>query len=136
MAWGEKRDRLVAENAAMEREITLLREIIVELKEEKVDLRTRLQNTQEALISKEAPEAYHDQKYAEEQARLASASETTDAEREALRLRNLRADTTFEYLQGIEGDLFQDADDMIQLLTRATSVPMASAKSLHGNEES
>ena len=136
MAWGDKRDRLVAGNAAMEREIALLRDMIVDLKAEKIDLKDQLQNTQEALIAKESPEAYRDQKYAEEQARLSTSNEMTDAEREAARLQALWADTTFRHLQNLEGDLFQDADDMIQLLTRASSLPMGDTKSLHGNEES
>ena len=136
MAWGEKRDRLVAENAAMEREINLLREIIVDLKAEKIDLKDRLQNTQEALIAKESPEAYRDQKYAEEQAMLIAANPTSDAQREAARLQGLRADTVLQYLQEQEGDLFQDADDMIALLTPATGVPLDDTKSLHNNDES
>ncbi len=142
MAWGNKqeRERLIAEhaaeNVAMKREIDLLREIIVDLKCDKVDLSTRLQNTQEALIAKESPEAYRDQKYAEEQARFAEDDDMNDARREAARVQGIRAETTFQHLQNLEGDLFHDADDMITLLTPAAGVPMGECHSLHGNSES
>lgn len=138
MAWGNKqeREKIVADNAAMKREIDLLREIIVDLKYDKVDLSTRLQNTQEALIAKESPEAYRDQKYAEEQARFADDDEMSDARKEVARVQGIRAEATFQHLQNLEGDLFHDADDMISMLTPAAGVPMSESHSLHGNEES
>lgn len=134
MAWGEKRDRLVAENAAMEREITLLREIITDLKEERTELKGQLHHTQEALIAKESPEAYRDKKYAEDQAEMNV--ELTDAQKKHAHEQRVRSDAASSWLQNMEDNLFKDADDMIQQLTRATGVPMGQTTSLHGNEES
>jgi hypothetical protein len=135
MAWGEKRDLLVAENASMKREIDLLREIITDLKQERTELKGQLHHTQEALIAKESPEAYRDKKYAEDQAEM-MASAPTEEQKEAHRRQAVRADAAADWLRNMEDNLFHDADDMIQHLTRATGVPMGQSASLHGNEES
>ncbi len=134
MAWGDKRDMIVAENAALKREVDLLREMLAENKEERKELKDQLYHTQEALIAKESPEAYRDKKYAEEQAELNA--EPTDEQKENIRRQGVRTDAAAQFLQSMEGSLFKDADDMVEILTRATGVPMGQEDSLHGNDES
>lgn len=133
MAWGSKTDLLHAENAAMTREIEMLREQLTERKEEMRELKQQLMATQEALIAKESPEAYRDQKDAEVKA---NAPVLTDEEREAQRRQHERSELASRYIQELEEPLFKDADDMIQHLTRATGVPLGEPQSLHGNDES
>jgi hypothetical protein len=133
MAWGEKKELLIAENAVQKREIELLREQIGELKQDRLELKGQLQSTQEALIAKESPEAYRDQKY---EADLAAAEEPTEAEQEASRLQRKRAEIAGRYLVEMESDLFKSPDDMIQILTRGTGAPLSETASLHGNDES
>lgn len=135
MAWGDsKKELLIAENAAMSREIEMLRDQIADLRRDKTELRDQLKATQEALIAKESPEAYHDKKYAEEQASQPAPSEELLTQR---KFRRQQAEVASRYINEMEGSLFKDADDMIQMLTRGVGVPVISeSKSLHGNNES
>ena len=136
MAWGrDKRDLIVAENAAMVRELEMLRERVIELKDEKAELKTLLTNTQEALIAKESPEAYRDQKYMEEQAALAELVDTPE-HKEAMRVQALKAQTTSDYMRSMEDNLFIDAEDMINMFSRSFETPGTTPHSLHGNDES
>ncbi len=137
MAWGrDKRDLIVAENAAMVRELEMLRERVIELKDEKAELTTQLTHTQEALIAKESPEAYRDQKYMEEQASLAESAGTPEEQKEAIRIQELKAQTTADYMRSMEDDLFMDATDMIELFSKSFETPGMTPHSLHGNDES
>lgn len=133
MAWGDKKEALIAEHAALKREVEILREQVVELKEEKQALYRRLTAAHEALVAKESPEAYRDQKVAEE---LANMPEPSTEELERANLQRRRAEIAQAYINEIEGDFFKDADDMIQQLTRAVGVPLGETASLHGNGES
>lgn len=128
-----KKETVIAENAALTREVELLREQLGERKLELIEAKRQLQHTQEALIAKESPEAYRDQKYYAEQQRI-EAPTTQQLENQKQQAR--RADIAGRYITEMESPLFKDADDMIQMLTRATSVPLAETHSLHGNEES
>jgi hypothetical protein len=130
--WGDsKRDMVVAENAAMQREIELLREQIADLKQERLELKDQLKFTQEALVAKESPEAYREKKWAE-----AQAIEPTPEELAAHKKREQQAEITKEYVRAMEGDLFTGADEMMQLLNRAGAVPLSEDVSFHGNDES
>lgn len=133
MAWGEKKELLIAENAVQKREIEMLREQLDELKQDRLELKGQLKSTQEALIAKESPEAYRDQKY---EADLAAQEEPTDEEREAIIKQRQRAEIASRYLTEMESDLFKSPDDMIQILTRGTGTPLSETASLHGNDES
>jgi formate-dependent nitrite reductase cytochrome c552 subunit len=133
MAWGEKKEMLIAENAVQKREIELLREQLGELKQDRLELKNQLRATQEALIAKESPEAYRDQKYEADQA---AQEEPTDEEREAVIKQRQRAEIAGRYLTEMESDLFKSPDDMIQILTRGTGAPLSETASLHGNDES
>lgn len=135
MAWDKKKELLAAENVALHREVELLRELIAEHKADKIELQKQLRHTQDALVAKEAPEAYRDRMDAEIQAELNSV-QPSDAQLENARKQRVRSDTASRYLQDTEGSLFKDADDMIQMLTRATGVPLGQEGSLHGNDES
>ena len=132
MGWG-KNEVLIAENGALKREVELLREQLTERREDLAELSRRLINTQEALIAKEAPEAYRDQKDMEAaEARDAASPEEKDFRQKQAQ----RADIAAQYMNEMEKPLFKDAADMQQLLTRAVGAPTSGDQSLHGNEES
>lgn len=133
MAWGDKRDLIIAENASKTKEIEILREVIDDLKRDKIELKKQLVSTQEALICKEAPEAYRDQKDLEEKALM---KEPTEEQLKARNIRNIQAETATRYLQEMEKSLFLDADDMVEKLMPSVGVPLAEHSSLHDNEES
>ena len=133
MAWGSKKEMVIAENAALTREVELLREHLDERKIELGELKQQLKYTQDALIAKESPEAYRDQKYIEEQVEQV---ELTEDQIELQKKQARRAEIASQYINEMESPLFKGADDMIQMLTRATSVPLAETQSLHGNDES
>ncbi len=128
MAWGK--ERLIAENAAMTRELELLRDRIQELQHEKSTLATQLMHTQQALIAKESPEAYRDQQYDKEQEGV------TSEQQEQTRQQMQRGAIATQYLNEMESSLFKSPEDMIQMLTRSTGVPLSETTSLHGNDES
>jgi len=136
MAWGDKKDMIIAENAAMKVKVEMLAERVEELKEEKLALTEQLRHTQDALVAKEAPEAYRDKKYMEEQALIMAQADPSEEQTEAVRIQELKAATTSNYLRGIEDRLFIDADDMIEMFSRSVDKPMLDSKSLHGNDES
>ncbi len=133
MAFGSDKNNalLAAQGAAQEVEIRMLREQLTEKREEIKDLKASLARTQEALIAKEAPEAYLDHVAIREQVRdenltpeQQSAIETNRAEARAAEL----------YISEMEGPLFRGADDMISLLQRPQGPPVP--ESLHGDGES
>ena len=127
------KDLIITENAVMRREIELLRDQLTDLKKEKIELKEQLKYTQEALIAKESPEAYNDQKYAED---MANTEPPSDKQIEQKRLQARRAEIASNYINEMENPLFKDAEDMISMLTHATGVPLAETQSLHGNDES
>ena len=128
-----KRDLIVAENAGLTTEVKMLREINVAQKEDIISLRDQLKHTQEALVAKEAPEAYRDRKDLEE---LQNLPPLTDEEKEQRRISKIRADTIANYAIEMEAPTFRDADDMIEQLTRGTGLDMSEKHSVHENDES
>jgi len=133
MVWGDsKRDLIVAENAAAKREIELLREQILDLKEERSMLIQQLKATQEALVAKESPEAYRDMM----DSRMSDSKILTPEEKEEQRLKKQKTAIYEAYINELESPLFKDADDIKQVLTRVTNLPISEAESLHGNAES
>jgi len=128
MGWGDK-EAILAQNAGMVREIELLREMLEDKKSDIEELRTQLKRTQEALVAKEAPEAYRDQREATEKADR----EPTPEEAESLDKMRREAENLKGYIDGLEGPLFVDAEDMIDMLTPKTT---PESKSLHGDSES
>ncbi len=131
--WGAKKEMLIAEQAAQAVEITLLRERVVELKEEKDDLRKQLTYTQDALVAKESPDAYRDRMIAEDEA---NAAPLTAEQEEYQKNLMIKAKATKDYIQGMEGPLFKSAEEMHDLLMGALRVEPGATKSLHGNNES
>lgn len=132
MGWGSKSE-LIANNAAQTKEIELLREQLHEKNEELSELRKQLRYTQDALIAKESPEAYHDRKMSEE---LAKREELTPEEREKQEKQMAEAKIARQYINELENPLFLDRDDMIQRLIVPSGIPGSEQKSLHGNDES
>jgi hypothetical protein len=132
MAFGSK--DMAIENARivakLEAQVENLELRLTDRSQENKDLRNMLSRAQDALIAKEAPEAYRDQKIEEYEAN----HEMTDEEKEQQRKDRLRAETNATYLENIEQPLFKSADDMIDILTRTDSAPEAA--SLHNNGES
>lgn len=136
MAWGNKKEMIIAERAALQREVELLRDQLDEKKTEITELRGQLKYTQEALIAKESPEAYRTQKWEEEQARHEEAAPLPDGEEAQVRTQLQKINALSAFASEVERPLFKDADDMIQLLTPARGVPGMETESLHGNAES
>jgi hypothetical protein len=131
MAWGDsKRDLILAENVGMKKEIELLREFMEIQKQEISDLKGTLVKTQEALIAKESPMAYGDQKAEEEANRPLSPEEQAAMEKFQREQRLLE-----QYAEEVEAPyLWQDADDMAEKLMPAIFQP--GDESLHGDSES
>lgn len=124
---------LLSEKAALLVEVEMLRERLAEKKEDIAALRAQLQHTQDALIAKEAPEAYRDRKDLE----AGDDREMTEEEREHRRKQLEKVEIVSQYINEMENpQMFKDGDDMIQMLTRAVGTPVFDSPSLHGNEES
>jgi hypothetical protein len=111
----------------------MLRERLEEKQQEIVDLRAQLKNTQEALVAKQSPDAYREQKLAEYEANM---PEPTEEQKEAARVQRIRAEAAGNYISEMEAPLFKDRDDMISLLTKRVGAPLSDSPSLHGNDES
>jgi hypothetical protein len=131
MAWGNsQRDLVVSENSAMKREIELLREFMEKQSQELSDLKVSLVKTQEALIAKESPIAYFDQKSAE-----AAATPLTPEQQKAVEKFEEGQRLLEKYAEEVERPhLFLDADDMEIKLMGAIFQP--EDESLHGDGES
>jgi hypothetical protein len=132
---GDKPDPavLLAENGGLLREIEMLREQLGERKEELGTMREQLRWTQDALIAKEAPEAYRDRQDVEANAQLPAPAAEVSAEATK---RNQEAEIKRRYISSLEDRLFEDADDMQAKLMGAVGVPLSEPQSLHGNDES
>jgi len=125
VVWGKSNEvKLKIENAVLRREIELLKEQLVS-KDKQLSTQTQsLDRAYEALVAKEAPEAYRDRKLEEPPRPLTF---------EEKRLRAL-AEANRQLLTETESDLFKSPEDMISTLQRVLGGP--SLKSLHGNSES
>ena len=132
MAFGSK--DMAIENARivakLEAQVETLELRLADRSEENKDLRNMLSRAQDALIAKEAPEAYRDHKIAEYEAN----HELTEEEVELAAKQKRRAETNSKYLEQLEQPLFKTPDEMIEILTRPQEVP--SGGSLHENNES
>lgn len=127
MSWGSK-DQLIAENAALKRENELLHEFYSKKEAEVEELRATIKTLQDALIYKEAPVVYKDMRMAEE------AAAQPQPNPEEIEKQKQISEANRLLLREIEGDLFKDAEDMIDTLSRVAGGPAWG--SLHGNEES
>jgi hypothetical protein len=132
MAFGSK--EMAIENARLvaklEAQVETLELRLTDSRDDNKELRAMLARAQDALIAKEAPEAYRDHKIAEYEAN----HEMTEAEIEAVAKQKLRSDTNRQYLEQIEQPMFKSPEDMIEILTRPQQVPTDG--SLHENSES
>jgi len=127
MSWGSK-DQLISEVSGLKREVELLREFISSKEVEAADLRASIRILQEALIAKESPIAYRDMKSAEE------AAAVIQIDPEIVKRHQQLGEANRLILRDLESDLFRDADDMIDALSRVAGSPQL--RSLHGNSES
>jgi hypothetical protein len=131
VAFRANKDLIVAENAAKETEIRMLREQLQEKKEEILELKATVRRTQDALIAKESPDAYQDQVNARYDA---EATELTEEQRTQIEQGREVARMNEELLSSMESPLFHDADDMLAMLARPQGAP--EAPSFHGDDES
>ena len=131
MAWGSsQRDMILSENVVMRKELEMLREFLEERKQEIADLKVSLAKTQDALIAKESPMAYIDQKTAE-----AAATPLTPEQKKAVEKFEAEQELLAQYAEEVERpNLFLDADDMEMKLIGAIHQP--GDESLHGDGES
>jgi chromosome segregation ATPase len=131
MAWGSK--ELEQENMHLKAQLDNLKERVTELQEDKVDLRAQLGRLQEALIAKEAPQAYVDQKIAEEQADIVPPTPEEQEYQKELAATNRRL------LESMESPLFPDVESFHDSL--ASTVLRDHLKEVfpgtsHGDDES
>ena len=120
---GRGREELIMELAEARGELKALRSEVEFLKDQ-------LRRTQEALIAKEAPEAYLDQKTAEAEAKPVSADEM--ARRKKV---HAQIELDQKLLQEMESPLFKSAEDMQSMLIPVLMNP-SEGQSLHGDGES
>jgi len=104
--------------------ITYLRETLETLTREKADLVDQVHRFQDALISKEAPEAYRDRQYILDSPKVVPEHVVNDLKIMSKYMEELRSDRP----------AFETADDLIQLVSSARGVPQS--RSLHNNDES
>jgi uncharacterized protein (DUF3084 family) len=117
--------------AVLEAKLEMREERLAEQVEEIRELRAMVARTQDALVAKESPEAYRDSKIAEAEA---AAEDLSPEQIEERRRITVRAETNLRYIEELEEPLFKGAQNMIDVLTRPTTVPKQG--SLHGNSES
>lgn len=128
MAIFGNKDQLISEVAGLRRETDMLREFLASKEKEASELRSSIRILQDALIAKESPVAYRDMKMAEEMA----AQGPVDLEKMKRNAEINEANRLI--LRDLEGDLFKDADDLINSLSRVAGSP--TFNSLHKNDES
>jgi predicted nucleic acid-binding Zn-ribbon protein len=128
MAWGSKKEQLIAEFATAQAETRMLREMLEYKDHEITELRGQLHRTQEALIAKEAPEAYIDHKIEQD-----AAKPMTDDQKAKQKQARSQSEMDQKLVASMEGPLFIDADDMQAMLMPALMKPQ---ESLHGDGES
>lgn len=128
---GDKNSLLAAQSAAQEVEIRMLREQLTEKREEIKELKVTLARTQDALIAKEAPEAYRDHVIEKEQA---IDENLTPEQQSAIETKRAEARAAELYISEMEGPLFKGAHDMISMLSAPQGPPVS--ESLHGDGES
>ncbi len=111
--------------------IESLEERLIASNDDKEKLLLQIVNLQEALISIKAPEAYRDQKIAEEDEKRTPISE------EKLERNRITQEVTTEYMNSLEGPLFRTPDDLDDLLRTSIIADLdVAGKSLHGDNES
>ena len=120
---GKEEQALLVENAELKGELKAMHSQVEFLQEQ-------LRKTQDALIAKEAPEAYQDQKAAEIAARPVPPEQL--AQRDKMK-QQMALDK--RWLEELEQPLFKDADDMQSMLLGILNKP-AESRSVHDNSES
>ncbi len=132
MSFGSK--EMAIENARvvakLESQVENLELRLTDSQGENSELRGMLSRAQDALIAKEAPEAYRDQKIPEYEA----THEPTEEEKEAVKKQRAIANMHAEHFENLEGPLFKSAQDMIDMLSYVEGTPEPA--SLHNNSES
>lgn len=109
--------------------LKLLQDQIQELREDKSKLQNQLFNLQNGLMAVRSPEAYRDMR--------ADQGESTPAmDPEVAEKNRIYKEVQTRHLENIEGDLFTDADDMINMLSGPLNSGAMESKSIHGNDES
>jgi chromosome segregation ATPase len=127
MAFGGK-EAVASQLAALNVRVEMLTEQLAEKKEEIRGLKAALSRTQSALIAKEAPEAYLDQRYD------AVESNMSEEEKRARRIQGEIAAANQTLIRMTEEPLFRDRDEMIDMLSEPPKID--DAPSLHGDGES
>jgi len=126
--WREEVHRLEKENIRLGTSLTMNQENMVRLEQRCSEQQSQIIRLQDALVAREAPDAYADRKVDEGEPEL------TDDQIEAARKDRALAKANREMLDRITDDhYFNSADDMIEILTKGV-VP--SFEPLHENDES
>ncbi len=111
--------------------IESLEERLITSNDDKEKLLLQIVSLQDALISIKAPEAYRDQRIAEED------EKRTPISQELLDKNRITQEVTTRYMNDLESPLFRSADDLDDLLRTGIIADLDTAgKSLHGDNES
>jgi hypothetical protein len=126
---GAKAD-LERELAFCKGRIEALEEQIKATQADKAGLHDQISKLQDSLISVRAPDAYRDQQLEREGPVTGPSAETIERNR-------IHQEVTTKYLNGMEGALFRDGNDIDELITTGIVRDHSTVSpSLHGNEES
>lgn len=117
---------LYAENVQLKAKLESATERVEDCKAQIEKLEAQVERLQDALVSKEAPQAYSDRATAEEEVSL------TPEQRAELERTHRIAVMNRHLLDEMESPLFRDADDMMSMLGGGMQPPT----SMHGNDES
>lgn len=119
---------LKLEVASLSTKVEMLKERVQTLQDEKSELMSQIVKLSDALVAREAPQAYMDQH--------AELYEETPEEKSNRKKFDKSREVVGEYLRGIEEPLFKDPTEMASILLKGTDTDDIIPPSLHENEES
>ena len=109
--------------------VELLKGIIIDLRADRKPLIEQVERLQDALIAVSSPEAYRDQ-------RMDKLGDPDEISPEQKTKAAMRKQVEMEWLQGMEKNMFQSADDIFDLLGGVIMEDATKSESIHRNTES
>ena len=125
MAFGSNKDIIIAK---LELKVEMLEAQLKDKKQELIEANETIRRTQDALVAKEAPEAYRDYMAAKAESSITPEDLENKHKQRELALMNGRL------LHEMEQPMFRDAEEMMDILSKPLGIP--TFRSLHGDNES
>ena len=113
-----------------EAKVQMLEARVESLQGDKDTLNTQVLKLQEALMSVNAPDAYHDMRAEKDEAGRPPIDE------KEVEKRKIMSEYMTEYLNSLDKPLFQSKDDLEDLISSGLMRDVEGPESLHGNDES